>query len=217
MSIVIKEPTEFLCEKNHYLINGVKYWRVTRVKSIIANPGLVNWQITQGKKKAYEIMTTQAKKGTRIHKLIKLVLEDEIVHHLILNHYLDKETQVTIKLFQDFLDEHDVKPECLEQHLWSKDLGFAGTADFIGYVDGKLMILDWKTSKAIYDDMWLQLSAYVWALNELTGESVDAVGILQIRDGKKKFETRTYDEICSEFEIFEACLKIWKRYRVKND
>jgi len=215
MSFKIVEPVEFFVESNYYLINGIKYPRVTRIKSIIANPGLITWQVSVGKKKSNDIMKKRGDFGTRIHKLIEISLKGETVD---LSNY-DEETNVTMKIFKDFATEHELKPKLIEQHLWvklSEDYRFAGTVDFIGYVDGKLMILDWKTSKAIYDDMWLQLSAYVFALEAQTGERVDACGILQIRDGKKKYVVKTYKEMMEEFKVFKACLVVYNRYRVKK-
>lgn len=215
MSFKIDEPVEFFCESNYYLINGIKYPRVTRVKSIINNPGLISWQVAVGKKKSNQIMKTRGDFGTRIHNLIQVVLSGETID---LSNY-DEETNVTMKIFFDFLNDHEVKPELIEQYLWlklSEDYRYAGTVDFVGYVDGKLMILDWKTSKAIYDDMWLQLAAYVVALEAQTGERVDSCGILQIRDGKKKFVVKSYKEMMEEFKVFKACLVIYNRYRVKK-
>ncbi|GAI11293.1 unnamed protein product [marine sediment metagenome] len=184
MSFKIVEPQEFTCETNHYLIDGVKFPRVTRIKSIISNPGLVNWRLTVGRKKANEIMKVRGEFGSRAHKLIQLTLAGRDVN-ININ---DNEMRKTIELFYDFLDEHDIRVKLLEQRLWFKlteKYKYAGTADFIGYVDGKLMLLDWKTSKAIYPDMWLQLAAYVVAFENLTNEKIDSCGILQIRDGKK--------------------------------
>ena len=212
MTIKITEPTEFLCERNGYIIDGVVYPRVTQIKSIIKNDALIAWQVAVGKKRSMEIMRKRGDFGTRIHKLVEITLKGEKVD---LKNY-DDETQVTMKLFDDFQVEHDLKPELLEQHLWfklSEEYKYAGTADFIGYVDGKLMLLDWKTSKAIYPDMWLQLSAYIVAFEALTGERIESCGILQIRDGKKKYVTKTYDEMMEEFKIFKACLVIHNKYR----
>jgi hypothetical protein len=213
MSIIIEEPIDFITEKNHYLIDGDKFWRATRVKGIINNPGLVNWQVSLGKKESFEIMTARADFGTKNHQLFKLILEGK---KLKIKKY-DEETQENIKLFNEFLSEHEIKTELLEQHLWNEKLGYAGTADFIGYVDNELMILDWKTSKAIYPDMWLQLSAYVVAFEELTSLKVDKAGILLLRDNKKKFVTKTYNEMLEYFEIFKACLKIYNWQKRKKN
>jgi len=205
MSLKIIEPIEFLCENNHYLIDGKKYYRVTKIKSIIKNDGLVSWQVSMGRKKAYEIMKKRREFGTRLHKLYQLILYNKKIN----SKNYDKETQDSLKLFKDFISEYDIKPELLEQHLWSDKYNYAGTADFIGYIDGKLMIGDWKTSKNIYPEYWLQLAAYAVAFEELTNKKVDGCFILMIRDNKKKIEFKTYNEISNEFEIFKACIKIY--------
>jgi len=73
----------------------------------------------------------------------------------------------------------------LNKKLWSDEYGYAGTADFIGqytsnpdYLVGgwkahwkkpAFVVGDWKTSRDIYDEYWLQLAAYAWAFYELTG------------------------------------------------
>lgn len=212
MSFKIKEPIEFFCESSYYLIDGIKYPRVTKIKSVISNPGLDYWKSSVGKKKANEVMKNRGDFGTRIHKLVQITLKGETVD---LSNY-DEETGTTMKIFRDFMLEHNLKPVMIEQHLWyelSEKYRYAGTADFIGYVDGKLMLLDWKTSKAIYDDMWLQLSAYIVAFEVQTGERIEECGILQIRDGKKKFVVKSYDEMMKEFEVFKAALIIYNRYR----
>lgn len=82
----------------------------------------------------------------------------------------------------------------------------------LSMVDGKLMILDWKTSRGIYDEYWLQMAAYVQSFEELTGIKVDGVGILHIRDGEHQFVTKTYDEVMKFLPVFLAAQLIynWK-------
>lgn len=52
-----------------------------------------------------------------------------------------------------------------EQPLVSEQYRYGGTRDGDGERDGKLSILDWKTSKRLYADYLLQLAAY-WILVE---------------------------------------------------
>ena len=53
--------------------------------------------------------------------------------------------------------EFEVKPEWLlsEEVLGSVNNLFAGTIDAVARIDGKLTIIDFKTSKAIYEEYWL--------------------------------------------------------------
>lgn len=60
-------------------------------------------------------------------------------------------------------------------------IGYAGTYDWYGYIDGKLTILDWKTSKSIKDEYWMQLAAEVNA----APFKVEQVGIVRMKPETK--------------------------------
>lgn len=61
--------------------------------------------------------------------------------------------------FIDFLIEK--QPRFIENEvtLWSREYGYAGTADFIIEVDGKVLLADLKTGKSLHSEIGLQLSA----------------------------------------------------------
>jgi len=205
----IKTPAEFICTDNYYLIKGKKYARVTRINSVIDKPELRNWYAKTGAAKAKEVLKKRAGFGSTVHKLIEVSLSGEVISK---DNY-DEFLMESIDLFNKWKAKHELLPEAMEQHLWSEKYQYAGTCDCICKLDGKLMILDWKTSRGIYDEYWLQMSAYVQAFYELTGLKVDSVGILQIRDGEYQFITKTYDEIMSKyFNVFIAAQIIynWK-------
>ncbi|MGW2514997.1 hypothetical protein ACWC0A_37645 [Streptomyces scopuliridis] len=80
-----------------------------------------------------------------------------------------------VRWFDEFLQE--VQPEFLhlEETVWSDQHHYAGSFDAIARIDGEVAVLDWKTSKSVYDSVALQLSAYRYAdriILEETGESV---------------------------------------------
>lgn len=207
MKIEIQIPDELIIEKNHYLINGKKYYRVTRIKSVINNQGLNNWIASIGQKKAFEIMKKSAAFGSKNHKLFALILTKKEVNA---ENY-DEDTKCNLNLLKEFITEHKIRPILVEQTLWS-EYGYAGTTDFVGYVDDELMLLDWKTGNGIYPDYWLQLSAYVWALNELTGIKIDKVGIVRFKNNKTEYKTKKYGEVMKDFELFKCCLYLYLNY-----
>jgi hypothetical protein len=68
--------------------------------------------------------------------------------------------------FQGYLDwAAQTKLEIVETEtpLVSETHRYGGTPDAIGYVNGKLALLDWKSSASIREDMLIQLAAY-WKL-----------------------------------------------------
>ena len=208
----IKTPSEFICTDSHYLIKGKRYARVTRINNVIDKPELRYWYAKTGNEKAKEILKKRAGFGSTLHKLIEVTLKKE---ELSKSNY-DPTLIESIELFEKWQGKHKIKPDALEQHLWSDKYQYAGTADYIGMFDGKLYILDWKTSRGIYPEYWLQLSAYLVAFEEQTGIKLEGAGILQIRDGETNFQTKTRDELIRLFEVFKAALVIYN-WKYSND
>jgi hypothetical protein len=94
--------------------------------------------------------------------------------------------------------------------LISEKYGYGGTIDFLCYLDGVLTLVDFKTSKAIYDEMLLQLCAYVKLLQE-NGYDIKQAKILRIgRDESEGFEERTITKFTHRFKIFRHCLRIYQ-------
>jgi hypothetical protein len=50
-------------------------------------------------------------------------------------------------------------------------------------VDGEVVLLDWKTSKAVYDSVALQLSAYRYADRIILAESGESVDVPEMAGG----------------------------------
>jgi len=55
--------------------------------------------------------------------------------------------------------EHDVVPIMTETTFWSRQYGYAGTADGVWMVDGKRILLDVKSSRNVWDEHYMQLAA----------------------------------------------------------
>ena len=122
----------------------------------------------------------------------------------------------------------DAEPEILwsESTVYSRTYGYAGTADIIGrmHVGSSRVpvIIDVKTSKAIYDEVALQLCAYARA--DFVGLD-DGTERLLIEDGSVsgdpieygvvvrptpsgKYETATFALTDEVFDLFLACLRV---------
>lgn len=109
----------------------------------------------------------------------------------------------------------------MEMQLISEKYEEAGTLDRYVEIDGKRMILDIKTSNALYDHYWLQLAAYKRMFEDISGQTVDAVGILWLNaktrtEGKKGdiqgegWQLITRTDTTKEIELYEATKKLWQ-------
>lgn len=93
--------------------------------------------------------------------------------------------------------------------------GYAGTADFVADIEGRRVIGDYKTSKALYPEIALQLAAIRYAhtiVGEHSGDQdmweVDGcIGVLITPDG---CEVREVDAGPEAYAAFRACLTAWQ-------
>ena len=133
---------------------------VTTVTGILAKP-LYNWYWKLGRdgidhRKHLDFL---ADVGTLAHSMI--------FHHLKNTYtetgdYSQNQIDLATNSFESFLKwekQHTLGPVRLEEQLVSEEYGYGGTPDFYGTVDLCPTILDFKSS-GIYDDQFIQLSAY---------------------------------------------------------
>ena len=115
--------------------------------------------------------------GKRTHSAIESYL------HGIATDF-DDDVHTTFGAFYVWWWEHDGEVVHNERTVWSRAL-YAGTLDLVAWLtfDGKrkLYLIDIKTSNGFYSpDMPLQLAAYRHAHKEMTGQSVDGMGIIRL-------------------------------------
>ena len=96
-----------------------------------------------------------------------------------------------VEQWNSFKSQHTIEPVFTEVTLWNDEHGYAGTADAIWIIDGKMTLLDIKTSRSTWDEHWMQAVALdncQYALVE-NGEGwvqepmpkIDQIALLHIR------------------------------------
>ncbi len=145
---------------------GQKYPSVTSVVGIHSAQAIQEWRQRVGPEEANMISSRAAKRGTAIHSLCEDYLKTGTANPNI----FDKEVFNSIRPYLDRIDNI----HCLETQLYSHHLQVAGTVDCIAEFDGKLTIIDFKTSNKVKQRDWIhsyfmQTSAYAVMFEELTG------------------------------------------------
>lgn len=79
----------------------------------------------------------------------------------------EKEAKNAIRAFLKWEKDNDVEWIVSEQLVASDKHLFAGTLDALGNVNGKLTLIDFKTSSMISEDYYLQTAGYQIALEEM--------------------------------------------------
>lgn len=143
-----------------YEIDGIWYPRVTSIVGIKAKPALYMFYASLPNYAAGEaIKAKSAEEGTLIHETIEAILRKDPV-------VIPETIKPAIAAFMDFYSKNEVIAHKIEERVVSKKHHFAGTMDVLAEVNGKLGVLDIKTSIAIYRDYSMQTSAYIEALRE---------------------------------------------------
>ena len=126
-----------------------------------------------------------------------------------------KEINSYINKFIDFLVEKQPKFIENEVTLWSREYGYAGTADFIIEIDGKTFLADLKTGKRLHDEIGLQLSALAHTScivrpdgREEPLPHIDGIAGLHIRPRSWKLVEVQESDAC--FEAFLAAKSIMR-------
>jgi hypothetical protein len=162
-----------------------------------------------------EILKAAGSRGTNVHDATERLENGSILHR---TEFTDEEW----KMLMGFINFHkDLKPEIImtEKSIVSDVLETGGTIDRVYKIDGEYVLLDFKTSKAIHNNYWLQVAVY----HGLFMEQREALGlghitpmrtaILRLAPGKKSgYELAYHDmsKIREDFDTFFSLYRIWK-------
>lgn len=127
-----------------------------------------------------------------------------------------EEVNTACSAFTLWLSEHDVEFIGAEEKIYSRDFKYTGTYDAQAMVDGKLTIIDWKTSKSIYPEYHLQNAAYAGAFEEMhSDKEVDQTMVLRLdkRYGSYEAEVMDREQWLKNHKAFLAALLLYNRLK----
>lgn len=146
-----------------------------KTKPAEAREALANWRKAVGEKKAQEITTEAAGRGTRMHKFLEDYIKGETLKESVTNPYAQQSLIMAKEVIKEGFP--------LITEVWGSEVPlyfpelYAGTTDCCGIHDGEEAILDFKqTNKPKklewIEDYFLQLTAYALAHNEVHGTNI---------------------------------------------
>lgn len=173
--------TESINGKRYYVTpNGDKYPSITTVLNDRGKEGIRKWRASVGFDVANQIMRAAAKRGTAVHTLIENYLNNE---------ELTKQEVLPLALFTLMKSELDNVDNIVLQEaaLYSDEYQIAGRVDCIAEYNGKLSVIDFKTSTKEKKEEWcenyfIQCSAYCEMYEEIFGNPIDQVVILMVTE-----------------------------------
>ena len=193
------------------MIDGVRYYDTPDGQKLVSITSIIShynreifrkWRARVGNDEANKITKKSTSRGTDMHTLVE-------------NYMLNKELPTVQPLSESLFKQ--AKPDldkidnihAIEQALFSKELGVAGTVDCIAEYEGELAIIDFKTSKKPKPEKWIehyfvQCAAYACMLYEMTGIMVKKfVIIMSCENGEvevyEQYDKRKYINLLAEY------------------
>ena len=186
-------------------------------------PARVVTHIYKGIQTAYKSIGKDAAQiGTIVHDWIESAIKYKMNGGAAPKTPKGDEIGNCIKAYKDWSRER--KPVWLqtEQKIYYHDPGgvncYAGTVDAIAEVDGKLCVIDFKTSKKIYKPYHLQVAAYAQAIAMQDQIDMPMGMILRLDKETGTFQEKLFDPK-PHIHMFFHCLdlKAWNTARIKHE
>ena len=173
--VTLNEMTAVTTEKGrqYKTPEGVNLPSITTVLSILSRDSIAKWRARVGEAEANRISYRASTRGTSVHEIIEKYINNEEGYQNgytpdIINSFLD---------LKPILDDRIGRVYAQEAPLYSNHLGVAGRVDCVADFDGKLSIIDFKTSMKPKRLDWIknyfmQESAYAIMWEERTGRPI---------------------------------------------
>ena len=172
-------------KRNYVTPEGELYPSITTILSEFSKASIQAWRKRVGETEANKISGKASRRGTSLHNLCESYIKNE-------EGFLQGELPYIAELF------HTIEPileridnvQGVELALYSDQFGVAGRTDLIAEFDGKLSIIDYKTSNRTKKKEWCesyfaQGAFYAVAYEELTKIPVSQVVIIIAVDNEQ--------------------------------
>jgi genome maintenance exonuclease 1 len=182
----------------YVLEDGTRLPSVTTVLGAMSKADILAWRKRVGEEEANKISKKASSRGTNVHSICEQYLNNN-------PDYMKKIMPDALEMFQSIkllLDENVTDIWYQECALFSKKLCMAGRVDLIAHWNGKLSVIDFKTSKRIKTrdkilSYFWQETAYALMLEEMIGTPIDQiVTVMAVEDSTPLvFIEKTKDHI----------------------
>lgn len=209
----------------YYNKEGIEVPSCTSIVKLLNKPELIGWANYMGFRRinTTKFLQQKAEYGTYCHNLAEQYLNGIVLTKEDVPDYMNQESRLEmiskLKNFGDKLNKLEMSILGMELQLHGNRYG--GTLDLLVQAPSKnrIILLDFKTSKSVYDSHLIQLGGYSMLLEEIYGLTVTDVGIVLLSknsDSPDFINLLSREDNKINEEIFEKLLDIyWIKYLSK--
>jgi len=214
--------------KQGYKIDGKAVPGVTTIIGRFKDAGgLLFWAFEQGKaaergeiQKLYDKRDQAAESGTLAHSLVEAHINGLPLPDLFsCPEEIAKQARQGYENYLQWQRDNRIEIVYQEMELVSTEHSFGGCPDAIGRdSQGRLCLLDWKTSNAIYQDYLIQIAAYnhLWLINHPDEPLTGGFHLLRFSKEHADFAHHFWSELDDawrQFVLFREAYEIDKKLK----
>src|SRR4051812_49001683 len=194
--------------------DGVRLPSVTTILSRFKDSGgLLYWANQAGLdgKTLDEARMPAATAGTMAHELVEAHINKRPAPELVGNADTVSKARAAFATFLKWSEINKLQIRHTEVSLVSEKHRFGGRLDAIGISGNQLILLDWKTSNAVYVDYILQLAGYkiLWEENYPDHELVGGYHLCRFAKEEGDFAHHYFPRLDAEVETFLAMRELY--------
>lgn len=201
-----------------YYSDGIEIPSCTQIVGLLDKPGLSNWANYMGFKRinTSKYLEEKAEYGTYCHKLAEVYFTDGLISANTNSNFLSKDEYrdmiYKFKMLDLYFEKYKIK--CLNNEFRLQGNTYGGTLDMICYdgLNDQLTILDFKTSKELYQSHWIQLMGYAQLVEEIYNIPVGKVGVILLSQeytSKNLINIKDTKSLWRELNIFNKLKDIY--------
>ena len=153
-----------------------------------------------------DIVANAARRGTKVHEICEGIIKG-------LGEWdVDDETKPYVDSFKEWWQDGKEVIE-VERRFWDDELCITGQVDLILRVDGKITIVDLKTSYKPSKTWPIQGSAYAM-LAQNAGIEVTAIQFIHLKRDGSPAEVHHYE---IDFDLFKKCYDVYQYFYGKSN
>lgn len=189
------------------------YPSITTITSYRKRQSIIEWRKRVGEQEANKISSQAASVGTSFHSMAEDYLNNELNLEKFKDKYMAKVLFIQAKPILNRINNIHFQ----EAPLFSHEYEIAGRVDCIAEFDGKLSVIDFKTSSKEKKEEWIenyfvQETGYVKMYEERSGIKVDQiVTIIACQSGEPQIFIKNPDD------YVPLLVDYIKEYKERND
>lgn len=184
---------------------------------------LINWAHKQGQQGLPLYGRSAIDIGSAVHKMAELDLrgasdreiEASLHDYLSAPNHLEM-AHTAFKAYREWREQCRVRPLAQEISLVSERHQYGGTPDLVAIINNGIGLIDFKTGKAVYNEMKVALAAHgnLWDEARPT-QRLDSYHLIILPKDGGAFQHHAYGELTREWELFQLYLKAYSLEKAK--